>query len=63
MQVHAQDLGADVQVTHGLAESLASFEAYEQDTAAFSAGAAEFIDDLVSHYVLDDGRLSSRTRA
>jgi protein phosphatase len=49
--------GKDVQITHGLAESLAQFEACEQHHRGFSRVAAEFIDSLVSHYVLDDGRL------
>jgi protein phosphatase len=49
--------GKDVQITHGLADSLAQFETYEQHYRGFSRAAAEFIDDLVSHYVLDDGRL------
>jgi len=49
--------GKDVQITHGLAESLAQFEAYEQNYRGFSRGAAEFINKLVSHYVLDDGKL------
>ncbi|HZJ16088.1 MAG TPA: polynucleotide kinase-phosphatase, partial [Chthoniobacteraceae bacterium] len=49
--------GKNVQITHGLAESLAQFEAYEQHYRGFSRVAAEFFDDLVSHYVLDDGRL------
>ena len=46
-----------MQVAHGLADSLAQFEAYEQHYRGFSRVAAEFFDDLVSHYVLDDGRL------
>src|SRR5436190_15463942 len=49
--------GKDVQITHGLADSLAQFEAYERHYGGFSRVAAEFIDDLVSHYVLDDGKL------
>jgi protein phosphatase len=49
--------GKNVQITHGLAESLAQFEAYEKHYRGFSRVAAEFIDDLVSHYVLDDGKL------
>jgi protein phosphatase len=49
--------GKNVQVKHGLAESLAQFERYEQHYRGFSRVAAEFFDDLVSHYVLDDGRL------
>jgi protein phosphatase len=46
--------GRDVQVTHGLAESLAQLE---RESPEFRHSVAEFIDDLVSHYVLDDGRL------
>lgn len=46
--------GRDVQVTHGLAESLAQLAGESED---FRKQAAEFIDDLVSHYVLDDGKL------
>jgi len=49
--------GKDVQITHGLADSLAQFEAYEQHYRGFSRVAAEFINDLVSHYVFDDGEL------
>ncbi|MEP6663177.1 MAG: polynucleotide kinase-phosphatase [Verrucomicrobiota bacterium] len=49
--------GKDVQITHGLADSLAQFETYEQHYRGFSRVAAEFIDKLVSHYVLDDGKL------
>lgn len=46
--------GRDVQITHGLADSLAQLEG---ETEEFRAKTAEFIDDLVSHYVLDGGRL------
>jgi protein phosphatase len=46
--------GRDVQITHGLAESLAQLE---REPAEFVEGAAKFIDGLVSHYVLDGGRL------
>ena len=46
--------GRDVQITHGLAESL---EQLETRTPEFRDGVARFIDDLVSHYVLDDGKL------
>src|SRR5438128_3635127 len=49
--------GKDVQITHGLADSLAQFETYEQYYRGFSRVAAEFINDLVSHYVLDGGKL------
>lgn len=46
--------GRNVQVTHGLAESLAQLEA---ETPEFRQAAATFLDDLVSHYVLDGGKL------
>ncbi len=46
--------GRDVQVTHGLAESLAQLAGETED---FRRRVAEFLDDLVSHYVLDGGRL------
>lgn len=46
--------GRDVQITHGLAESLAQLAGEPED---FRERVAEFIDDLVSHYVLDDGKL------
>jgi protein phosphatase len=46
--------GRDVQITHGLAESLQQLEGESQE---FKEQVASFIDSLVSHYVLDDGRL------
>ena len=46
--------GRNVQITHGLAESLAQLEA---EPAEFRAEAERFIDGLVSHYVLDGGKL------
>jgi protein phosphatase len=46
--------GRDVQITHGLAESLAQLEA---QPAEFREKVAAFVDGLVSHYVFDDGRL------
>jgi protein phosphatase len=46
--------GRDVQVTHGLAESLAQLAA---ETAEFRADVERFLDGLISHYVLDGGRL------
>jgi protein phosphatase len=46
--------GRDVQITHGLQESLAQLDT---DPAEFRAQVAAFLDSLVSHYVLDDGRL------
>ncbi len=50
--------GKDVRVTHGLAESLADIESIpEEKQAAFRMQVIDFIDGLVSHYVLDDGKL------
>ena len=46
--------GRNVQLTHGLPETLAQLEA---EPAAFVAEAKAFIEGLVSHYVLDEGRL------
>ncbi|MDF9828164.1 protein phosphatase [Ereboglobus sp. PH5-10] len=46
--------GRDVQITHGLADSLAQLSS---ETDEFRVRVADFIDKLVSHYVLDDGRL------
>ncbi|MFO0839983.1 MAG: polynucleotide kinase-phosphatase [Phycisphaerae bacterium] len=47
-------VGKDVRITHGLAESLAQLE---PESAEFRAEVAEFLDSLVSHYVLDNGNL------
>jgi protein phosphatase len=46
--------GRDVQVNHGLDASL---EQLERETPEFRTSAAEFLDGLVSHYVLDGGAL------
>jgi protein phosphatase len=46
--------GKQVQITHGLAESLAQLEV---EPPEFRTKAIEFLDGLVSHYVLDDGKL------
>jgi protein phosphatase len=46
--------GRDVKVSHGLAESLAQLAAQPED---FRARLTSFLDGLVSHYVLDGGRL------
>ncbi|MGC5660710.1 polynucleotide kinase-phosphatase [Micromonospora sp. WMMD723] len=46
--------GQDVRLTHGLAETMAQLDA---EDPAFVAGVATFIDGLVSHFVLDGGRL------
>ena len=46
--------GRNVQRTHGLAQSLEQLEA---ETPEFREQVRQFIDGLVSHYVLDDGKL------
>ena len=46
--------GRNVQVSHGLAESLEQLDAESPD---FRQQATEFLDGLISHYVLDDGNL------
>ncbi|MFF3942631.1 polynucleotide kinase-phosphatase [Streptomyces phaeofaciens] len=46
--------GRKVQHTHGLAETI---EQMADETEEFRAEVREFIDGLVSHYVLDGGRL------
>jgi protein phosphatase len=46
--------GKKVQVTHGLADSLAQLEG---ENAEFRQEVAKFIDSLISHYVLDGGKL------
>jgi protein phosphatase len=46
--------GKDVQITHGLADSL---EQIEKQVPEFRTKVSEFIDSLISHYVLDDGKL------
>ncbi|NRD52981.1 polynucleotide kinase-phosphatase [Corallococcus exiguus] len=46
--------GSKVNVSHGMAQTL---EQLEKEPPEFHQRVAKFIDDLVSHYVLDDGRL------
>ena len=46
--------GKDVQITHGLTDSVAQLE---KEPPEFRKKISEFLDDLVSHYVLDDGKL------
>ncbi|HET6252222.1 MAG TPA: polynucleotide kinase-phosphatase [Tepidisphaeraceae bacterium] len=46
--------GRNVQITHGLAETL---EQMEKQPPAFAKQVEQFIDKLVSHYVLNEGRL------
>ncbi len=46
--------GKKVRIAHGLEQSIEQLEA---ETPGFRADAATFLDGLVSHYVLDGGRL------
>jgi protein phosphatase len=46
--------GRDVQLTHGLADSV---EQLDRETPEFKQAVIKFLDDLVSHYVFDDGKL------
>ncbi|GHO67535.1 polynucleotide kinase-phosphatase [Ktedonobacter sp. SOSP1-52] len=46
--------GRNVQVRHGLAETL---EQMEKEAPEFYARVKKFLDSLISHYVLDDGKL------
>lgn len=46
--------GKEVRVAHGLAESLAQLE---PEPPQFKKRVIDFLDGLVSHYVLDDGKL------
>ena len=46
--------GRKVQISHGLAESLAQLEI---ESPEFQQRAAAFLDGLISHYVFDDGNL------
>jgi protein phosphatase len=46
--------GKDVKLTHGLAQTV---EQLEREPAEFRDEVALFIDDLVSHYVFDGGKL------
>ena len=48
-------MGRNVQVSHGLAETLAQLE---QETPEFQERVAAFLKDLEPHYVLNDGRLA-----
>lgn len=50
--------GRDVQITHGLAQTLAEMDALPDDVRTpFCEALAKFLDGLVSHYVLDDGKI------
>lgn len=50
--------GKNVKITHGLDKSLAEIDALPEDfRLPFLKEMADFLDSLVSHYVLDDGQL------
>ena len=50
--------GRDVQVTHGLETSLTELDALPEEIRSIvRRDVADFFDGLVSHYVLDDGKL------
>jgi protein phosphatase len=46
--------GRDVQMTHGLADSV---QQLAKESPEFKQAVIKFLDDLVSHYVFDDGKL------
>ena len=46
--------GKDVKIAHGLADSIAQIE---NEPPEFKSKLTDFLDGLVSHYVLDDGKL------
>ena len=46
--------GRDVKIAHGMAQSLAQLESESDE---FKAEVVDFIDALISHYVLDGGKL------
>ncbi|WP_333770796.1 polynucleotide kinase-phosphatase [Streptomyces sp. IBSBF 2435] len=49
--------GRRVQLTHGLAETVEQFAREDERDPDFRGRAADFIGGLISHYVLDGGRL------
>lgn len=49
--------GKKVQHTHGLAETIEQLTAEEEKDPAFKERVRDFIEGLVSHYVLDGGKL------
>ena len=58
MKLHKKLSGKNVKVSHGLAETLGQIDVLpESARPTFCKEAANFIDGLVSHYVLDDGRI------
>ena len=58
MKLHKKLSGKNVRVSHGLAQTLAEIDALpEEGRQNFCKEAAKFINGLVSHYVLDGGRV------
>ena len=50
--------GKNIKVNHGLAQTLAEIAAFPSDVSEpFTQEIKDFLDTLVSHYVLDDGQL------
>ncbi|NEA56203.1 polynucleotide kinase-phosphatase [Streptomyces sp. SID13666] len=49
--------GRNVQHTHGLAETIEQLDKISGEEPEFAARALEFIESLVSHYVLDESKL------
>ncbi len=50
--------GRDVQITHGLAQTMAEIDALPDEVrGSYCQSLAAFLDGLVSHYVLDNGKL------
>lgn len=50
--------GKDVRITHGLADTLSEIDAVDQTgSEGFRKEIAAFLDGLVSHYVLDGGKI------
>lgn len=54
IKFHRYLTGSNVSMTHGLDRTV---EQFEKEPDEFRSQVATFIDKLVSHYVLDDGRL------
>ena len=58
MKLVRKPRGKDVQITHGLAETLAEIEGLSDDIAdRFSKDIADSLDSLASHYMLGDSKL------
>ena len=50
--------GKDVKIQHGLAETLADIDSIpESEQPLFKKQLCDFLDSLISHYVLDDGKV------